>query len=101
MQSSTDATDLSASIYIDTPDWMNSISNLDSNLIGLADIIHETIVNQPPLSLSEGGLINDGIDNVLDGLRNLIDDQDSWLLKKLFDVLYVSRQNCQLPRPSL
>ena len=33
----------------------------------------------PPLSLSEGDLIHDGVDPLLDGLRNQLDDQDAWL----------------------
>ena len=37
------------------------------------------LVDTPPLSLSEGGLIHDGVDPLLDGLRNQLDDQDAWL----------------------
>ena len=33
----------------------------------------------PPLSLSEGDLIHDGVDPLLDGLRNQLDDQYAWL----------------------
>ena len=34
------------------------------------------------MSLSEGGLIHDGVDPQLDGLRNQLDDQDAWLAEQ-------------------
>ncbi|MEO1002018.1 MAG: DNA mismatch repair protein MutS [Cyanobacteria bacterium J06638_7] len=43
-----------------------------------ADLRH-TLLDSPPLALSEGGLIHDGVDAQLDGLRNQLDDQDAWL----------------------
>jgi DNA mismatch repair protein MutS len=46
-----------------------------------AELRHE-LVTAPPLSLSEGGLIHDGVDPVLDGLRNQLDDQDAWLAEQ-------------------
>ncbi|MFN9622101.1 MAG: DNA mismatch repair protein MutS [Cyanobacteriota bacterium] len=45
----------------------------------LAAELRHTLVESPPLSLSEGGLIHDGVDARLDGLRNQLDDQDRWL----------------------
>jgi DNA mismatch repair protein MutS len=46
-----------------------------------ADLRH-TLVESPPLSLSEGGMIHDGVDARLDGLRNQLDDQDRWLAEQ-------------------
>ncbi|MCP9802081.1 DNA mismatch repair protein MutS [Cyanobium sp. T1G-Tous] len=43
-----------------------------------ADLRH-TLLDTPPLSLTEGGLIHDGVDPDLDELRNQLDDQDAWL----------------------
>ncbi|MFM7313761.1 MAG: DNA mismatch repair protein MutS, partial [Cyanobium sp.] len=43
-----------------------------------ADIRHH-LVEAPPMTLGEGGLIHDGVDPRLDGLRNLLDDQEAWL----------------------
>ena len=43
-----------------------------------ADLRH-TLLDAPPLSLTEGGLIHDGVDPSLDELRNQLDDQDAWL----------------------
>ncbi len=46
-----------------------------------ADLRH-TLLEAPPLSLSEGGLIHDGVDQALDELRNQLDDQDAWLAQQ-------------------
>ncbi|MCP9927172.1 DNA mismatch repair protein MutS [Cyanobium sp. CH-040] len=48
-------------------------------LEALAAHLRHTLVESPPLALSEGGLIHDGVDAQLDGLRNQLDDQDAWL----------------------
>ncbi|MEB3325402.1 MAG: DNA mismatch repair protein MutS [Cyanobacteriota bacterium] len=48
-------------------------------LAALAAELRHVLVESPPLSLSEGGLIHDGVDPRLDGLRNQLDDQDRWL----------------------
>ena len=48
-------------------------------LEALAADLRHTLLDAPPLSLSEGGLIHDGVDPALDGLRNQLDDQDAWL----------------------
>jgi DNA mismatch repair protein MutS len=44
--------------------------------------IRSHLVEAPPLGLAEGGLIHDGVDAQLDGLRNLLDDQESWLSRQ-------------------
>ena len=48
----------------------------------LAAELRHQLVEAPPLSLSEGGLIHDGVDPLLDGLRNQLDDQDAWLAEQ-------------------
>ena len=48
-------------------------------LAALAAELRHVLVESPPLSLSEGGLIHDGVDPRLDGLRNQLDDQERWL----------------------
>ena len=48
-------------------------------LAHLAEELRHVLVDSPPLSLSEGGLIHDGVDALLDGLRNQLDDQEAWL----------------------
>ncbi|MFM7087834.1 MAG: DNA mismatch repair protein MutS [Cyanobium sp.] len=52
------------------------------DLVELARDIRHHLVEAPPLTLAEGGLIHDGVDAQLDGLRNLLDDQDNWLARQ-------------------
>ena len=61
------------------PTWLNDLLPPDPSLQELASGIRHALVDAPPLSLSEGGLIHDGVDPLLDGLRNQLDDQDAWL----------------------
>ncbi len=61
------------------PSWTDQLKNIDNELLELADLISFKLVENPPLNISEGGIIHDGVDNVLDGLRNLIDDYSDWL----------------------
>ncbi len=65
-------------IFVKT-EYFDSIINLDKGLIEIASKINDEIIVNPPLSLTEGGLIYDGINPVLDGLRNQLDDHNSWL----------------------
>jgi DNA mismatch repair protein MutS len=51
-------------------------------LQALATDLRHVLLETPPLSLSEGGLIHDGVDPQLDGLRNQLDDQDAWLAEQ-------------------
>ena len=59
--------------------YFKSILKLDENLLDIAYKINNEIIDNPPLSLTEGGLIYDGINPILDGLRNQLDDHNSWL----------------------
>ncbi len=49
------------------------------DLDALASLLRHTLLETPPLSLTEGDLIHDGVDGELDGLRNSLDDQQAWL----------------------
>ena len=51
-------------------------------LVAIAADIRHHLVEAPPLALAEGGLIHDGVDAQLDGLRNLLDDQEAWLARQ-------------------
>jgi DNA mismatch repair protein MutS len=51
-------------------------------LDALAMELRHVLLDTPPLSLTEGGLIHDGVDALLDGLRNQLDDQDRWLAEQ-------------------
>ncbi len=52
------------------------------DLAALAERVRHHLVEAPPLSLSDGGLLHDGVDPVLDGLRNQLDDQEAWLSRQ-------------------
>ena len=71
--------DLIRDRLMDGPDWLTHLLTPDPDLLTLAQTIRHQLIDSPPLSLSEGGLIHDGVDPLLDGLRNQLDDQDSWL----------------------
>jgi DNA mismatch repair protein MutS len=51
-------------------------------LAAMAADLRHTLLDTPPLSLTEGGLIHDGVDPTLDELRNQLDDQDAWLAQQ-------------------
>jgi DNA mismatch repair protein MutS len=51
-------------------------------LAELAERLRHALLEAPPLALSEGGLIHDGVDSVLDGLRNRLDDEEAWLAEQ-------------------
>ena len=61
------------------PPWLEILTKTNPVLSELAEIIKTKLINNPPLNLTEGGLIYDGVDPLLDGLRNQIDDQNNWL----------------------
>ncbi|MEB3156825.1 MAG: DNA mismatch repair protein MutS, partial [Cyanobacteriota bacterium] len=58
---------------------LRALSAPRPDLAALAATLRHALVESPPLSLSDGGLIHDGVDAELDGLRNQLDDQDRWL----------------------
>ncbi|MEB3271831.1 MAG: DNA mismatch repair protein MutS [Synechococcus sp.] len=61
---------------------LQALSRSWPELVELAGQIRHQLVEAPPLSLAEGGLIHDGVDARLDGLRNHLDDEDSWLAQQ-------------------
>ena len=61
------------------PVWLDQLLQPQPELEELADAVRHHLVDAPPLSLSEGGLMHDGVDPLLDGLRNQLDDQNAWL----------------------
>ncbi len=67
------------SFNYDLPSWTDELKHIDNKLLELADTISFKLVENPPLNTSDGGMIHDGVDNILDGLRNVIDDYSDWL----------------------
>ncbi|NRA37815.1 MAG: DNA mismatch repair protein MutS, partial [Planctomycetes bacterium] len=60
----------------------------------LSHLIHDCLVDEPPLNITEGGMIRDGYDNQLDELRVLKNDASSWL------AAYQAREceRCNIPK---
>ena len=76
---------LTAHLQSSLEQWPSELTTLqqpEPTLAELATSIRQTLIDAPPLSLSEGGLIHDGVDPLLDGLRNQLDDQDAWLAEQ-------------------
>jgi DNA mismatch repair protein MutS len=61
---------------------LTALSRPWPELLEIARDIRHHLVEAPPLALGEGGLIHDGVDPQLDGLRNLLDDQEAWLARQ-------------------
>ena len=63
----------------DKTKYFKSITNIDDELIKIASKVHNEIIENPPLSITEGNIIYDGVNPILDGLRNQLDDHNLWL----------------------
>ena len=75
----------------DMPSWTNQLLNNNNDLLELADKISFTLLENPPLNISDGGIIHDGVDDLLDGLRNVIDDYSEWLRKEELNERKISK----------
>lgn len=72
------------------PDILTSLANSDNPVLqdfaqkidplkGVAELISSTIVEQPPILTTEGGLISDGVDSQLDRYRDAMNNGKKWL----------------------
>ncbi|WP_279082869.1 DNA mismatch repair protein MutS [Lactobacillus apis] len=72
------------------PDILTSLANSDNPVLqdfaqkidplkGVAELISSTIVEQPPILTTEGGLIRDGVDSQLDRYRDAMNNGKKWL----------------------
>ena len=75
----------------DMPSWTNQLLNNNNDLLELADKISFTLLENPPLNISDGGIIHDGVDDLLDGLRTVIDDYSEWLRKEELNERKISK----------
>ena len=73
--------------------YFESITHLNKDLIKISAKINNEIIDNPPLSLTEGGLIYDGVNPILDGLRNQLDDHNLWLKEQEL----IERKNSKNP----
>ncbi|MEW6685585.1 MAG: DNA mismatch repair protein MutS [Candidatus Edwardsbacteria bacterium] len=60
---------------------LNEIKNNLFDFSDLVNLIDKSIVDSPPLSLTEGGIIKEGYDVNLDELRNLMRSGKEWIAK--------------------
>jgi DNA mismatch repair protein MutS len=60
-------------------DMLNSLAQGLTDLSEIRDIINSRLVDEPPLTVREGGMIRDGIDADLDDLRACTAEGDAWL----------------------
>ncbi|MCQ2545172.1 MAG: DNA mismatch repair protein MutS [Clostridia bacterium] len=63
---------------IDTP-LINRLNNEISDLKDVYDIIERSIVEDPPFTLKEGGIIKTGYSEELDNLKTSISDAQNWI----------------------
>ncbi|MEB3168654.1 MAG: DNA mismatch repair protein MutS [Synechococcaceae cyanobacterium] len=61
---------------------LQALTEPEPRLAELAAELRHALVETPPLSLTDGGLIHDGVDALLDGLRNRLDEQEAWLAQQ-------------------
>lgn len=59
--------------------YLTKLQNIPPSLIELADRIAQTLVESPPISLTEGGLIRSNVNQELDQLRQQREDDIKWL----------------------
>lgn len=60
------------------------LMKIESDLDGLEDLfclIRESIVEEPPISIREGGMIKEGYDETIDQLRNAKTEGKTWLAR--------------------
>ncbi|MNK55411.1 DNA mismatch repair protein MutS [compost metagenome] len=60
---------------------LTAIGGMPLELLELAAEIRRTLSDAPPISLTEGGIIRDGVSAELDELRSLLGDSKEWLTR--------------------
>ena len=59
--------------------YLQLLQQVDADLQAMAVDLQQTLVESPPLTLQDGGLIRDGVDETLDDLRDRLDADEVWL----------------------
>jgi len=60
---------------------LTAIGGMPPELLELAAEIRRTLNDAPPISLTEGGIVRDGVNADLDELRSLLGDSKDWLTR--------------------
>ncbi len=71
--------DISQLLQESKTEYLRALQQLPPALLELADRIQTTLVENPPISLTEGGLIRPGVNKELDALRQQRQDDIKWL----------------------
>jgi DNA mismatch repair protein MutS len=53
--------------------------NISTDLIKVSNYISQTIIDEPPIGIREGGMIKNGINKELDTLRNIVGNSKEWI----------------------
>lgn len=57
----------------------DSVEDRLDDITQYAELIEKTIVDNPPITIKEGGIINQGVNSNLDYLRDLMSNGEEWL----------------------
>ena len=60
-------------------EFLSAFKNERKSLAEFANIIERTIVDEPPVTIKEGGIIKRGVSSELDYQRNLLSNGENWL----------------------
>ena len=71
--------DLAAIASFGNSPYLKAIQNVPPELEQLGNFVIERLVETPPIHLKDGGIIKDGVDERLDGLRQRLEDDKQWL----------------------
>ena len=55
------------------------VSNINSDLDNVIKIVNESIVDEPPIDVKNGGMIKQGVDSDLDEIKDSIKDSKKWI----------------------
>ncbi|MBS1008938.1 DNA mismatch repair protein MutS [Leuconostoc suionicum] len=67
------------SVLSSSQEILNHASQRLEDMSDLAGLIEEAIVDDPPISIREGDIINDGFDSKIDEYRNVLSQNQQWL----------------------
>ncbi len=62
-----------------TSPYLKAFQNERAELIDFANIIERTIADEPPVTITEGGIIKKGVNQELDYQRDLLTNGENWL----------------------
>ncbi|MEO1341458.1 MAG: DNA mismatch repair protein MutS, partial [Cyanobacteria bacterium J06635_13] len=71
--------DLSAIASYGNAPFLRALHKIPPELEQLGVYVSERLVESPPILLKEGGIIKDGVDSRLDGIRQRLEDDKQWL----------------------